>query len=242
MSDLNLISVMEDTKAVLSGQNMEMGALTDPSQKAIMDQFVALPRSVRETLLKGLLVLPTEILFRLSGDEFAFRTRHTKIHQHMPLMFDFLSNPEVARQACEVFYRDNTFSIQPQDLPNLFSEQAGVWIADEIIKPKDLITKVVVYIELDDDEIITRRFADQMEELLKCTTLEEAQIMIIGDVESLTSFIPVKKFTKVVTVCGILREHMGSKLGVGIYRVMDQIADDKALEELFWGLEGEGWQ
>ena len=221
MSDLNLNFVMEDTKAVLSGQNMEMGVVTGPSQEAIIDQFVALPRSVRETLLKELLVLPTEILFSLSGSEFAFRTRHTKIHQHMSLMFDFLSNLEVARQACEVFYRDNFFSFQPQDLPNLFSEQAGVWIKDEITNLRDLITKVVVYIELDDDEILTRRFTDEMEELLKCTTLEEAQIMIIGDVESLTSFILFKKFTKVVAVCGVLREHMGSKLGVGIYQVMD---------------------
>ena len=55
-----------------------------------------------------------------------FATEHTPVHAAMPLLYDFSTNKQIAREACEIFYQVGTVPLEvliDAILTSLFVEQ-----------------------------------------------------------------------------------------------------------------------
>lgn len=59
----------------------------------------------RRTILLGLLASSDPIFIVQVDGGYNFATEHSPIHEAMPLLYDFSTNKQIAREACEVFYQ-----------------------------------------------------------------------------------------------------------------------------------------
>lgn len=71
-------------------------------------EFCKLSMYERTSILLGLLVNPRTIPIVQVDGGYTFATEHTPIHEAMPLLYDFNTNKQIAREACEVFYQVGT--------------------------------------------------------------------------------------------------------------------------------------
>ena len=72
-------------------------------------EFCKLPSSERTAILLGLLISTDSIFIVQVDGGYNFATEYTPIHEAMPLLYDFSTNKQIAREACEVFYQVGTF-------------------------------------------------------------------------------------------------------------------------------------
>lgn len=71
-------------------------------------QFCRLSLPERRTILLGLLASSDPIFIVQVDGGYNFATEHTPIHEAMPLLYDFNTNKQIAREAYEVFYQVST--------------------------------------------------------------------------------------------------------------------------------------
>ena len=71
-------------------------------------EFCRLSLIERKTILLGLLTSFDFVFIVQVHGGYNFATEYTPIHGAMPLLYDFSTNKQIAREACEVFYQVGT--------------------------------------------------------------------------------------------------------------------------------------
>lgn len=71
-------------------------------------EFCNLPLSERTVILLGLLTSSDPIFIVQVDGGYKFATENTLIHDAMPLLYDFSTNKQIAREACDMFYQVRT--------------------------------------------------------------------------------------------------------------------------------------
>lgn len=91
--------IVEDTK---------LHSCADFRRQWTPTEFCKLPLSERTAILQGLLASTDKIFIVQVNGGYNFATEYTSIHAAMQLLYDFSTNKQIAREACEVFYQVGT--------------------------------------------------------------------------------------------------------------------------------------
>lgn len=92
----------------LKAQDIKPHSCADFRRKWTPTQFCKLPSSERTAILLGLLSSSDSISIVQVDGGYNFATEYTPIHAAMPLLYDFSTNKQIAREACEMFYQVGT--------------------------------------------------------------------------------------------------------------------------------------
>ena len=96
------------TSLTVKTEDINTHSYADFRRKWTPTEFCNLPLSERTTVLVGLLTSFNPIFIVQVDGGYNFATQHTLIHGAMPMLYDFSTNKQIAREACGVFYRVGT--------------------------------------------------------------------------------------------------------------------------------------
>ena len=99
---------MSLTSSATKADDINLQSCTDFRRKWTPTQFCNLSWYERTTILLGLLASSDPIFIVQVDGGYNFATEHSPIHEAMPLLYDFNTNKQIAREACEVFYQVRT--------------------------------------------------------------------------------------------------------------------------------------
>ena len=114
------------TSSTVQGDDTKLQSCADFRRKWTPTEFCKLSESERTDVLRKLLASSYSISVVQVDGGFNFATEDTEIHEAMPLLYDFSTNKQIAREACEVFYQVGTVRasvISDRTLTSCFAEQ-----------------------------------------------------------------------------------------------------------------------
>ena len=117
---------MNLTNLIVQGDDTKLQSCADFRRKWTPTEFCKLLKSERTNVLRKLLASSDSIFVVQVDGGFNFATKHTQIHEAMPLLHDFNTNKQIAREACEVFYQVGTVRssvLSDRTLTSCFAEQ-----------------------------------------------------------------------------------------------------------------------
>lgn len=94
--------------SAVEAEDISPRSCADFRRKWTPTEFCNLSLSERTVILQGLLTCSDSIVFVQVDGGYNFATENTPIHEAMPLLYDFKTNGQIAREACEVFYQVGT--------------------------------------------------------------------------------------------------------------------------------------
>lgn len=97
------------TSSAMKAEDNNPQSCADFRRKWTPTEFCKLPSSERTAILVGLLISTDSIFIVQVDGGYNFATEYTPIHEAMPLLYDFSTNKQIAREACEVFYQVGSF-------------------------------------------------------------------------------------------------------------------------------------
>ena len=117
---------MSLTSSIVQADDTKLQSCADFRREWTPTEFCKLSKSERTTILLGLLVSSDSISVVQVDGGYDFATKYTQIHEAMPLLYDFNTNKQIAREACEVFYqvgRVRSSVLSDRTLTSCFAEQ-----------------------------------------------------------------------------------------------------------------------
>ncbi len=96
--------------SAVEADDINLHSCADFRQKWVPSLFCKLPLSERRAILRGMLTSSNPVSIVQEGEVYGFATESTSIHEAMPLLHDYSTNKQIAREACEAFYQVGTFS------------------------------------------------------------------------------------------------------------------------------------
>lgn len=90
---------------VVQADNTKSQSCADFRRRWTPTEFCRLSLPERRTILLGLLASSDRIFIVQVDGGYNFATEHSPIHEAMPLLYDFSTNKQIAREACGVFYQ-----------------------------------------------------------------------------------------------------------------------------------------
>ena len=99
---------MSLTSSFVQADNTRPQSCADFRRKWTPTEFCKLSLPERRAILLGLLASSDPVFIVQVDGGYNFATEHTPIHGAMPLLYDFSTNQQIAREACEVFYQVST--------------------------------------------------------------------------------------------------------------------------------------
>lgn len=117
---------MSLTSSIVQGDDTKLQSCADFRRKWTLTEFCKLSDSERTGVLRKLLASSDSISVLQVDGGFDFITEFTEIHEAMPLLYDFSTNKQIAREACEVFYQVGTVRssvISDRTLTSCFAER-----------------------------------------------------------------------------------------------------------------------
>ncbi|KAF6236963.1 hypothetical protein HO173_004842 [Letharia columbiana] len=179
-------------------------------------EFCNLPLSERTAILSRLLTSSDSLFIVEVDGGYNFATEYNPIHGAMPLLYDICTNKQIAREACEVFYQNNTFILSSRWLPHMVLDQTNTWIMRETIQPHLLFRSV--HILLDHYEPQTpNKTPLELASLLSCTKLDRLDIeictpeILANDPEGIK-----KRSVKEAMAVGVVIRQLMEKFGVAL--------------------------
>ncbi|KAL9071118.1 MAG: hypothetical protein Q9161_004457 [Pseudevernia consocians] len=165
------------TSLTVKTEDINTHSYADFRRKWTPTEFCNLPLSERTTVLVGLLTSFNPIFIVQVNGGYNFATQHTLIHGAMPMLYDFSTNKQIAREACGVFYQNNTFSLSSRWLSHIILDQTNTWIIGETIQPRLLFRSLQIL--LDHYDLQTPGNTPlELANLLACTHLDRLDIEI----------------------------------------------------------------
>ena len=117
---------MSLTSSIVQADDTKLQSCADFRRKWTPTEFCKLSKSERTTILRGLLASSDSISIVQVDGGYDFATECTQIHGAMPLLYDFNTNKQIAREACEVFYQVGAVRsgvLSDRTLTSCFAEQ-----------------------------------------------------------------------------------------------------------------------
>ena len=117
---------MSLTSPIVQADDTKLQSCADFRRRWTPTEFCKLSKSERTTILQKVLVSYDSIVIVQVDGGYNFATEYTQIHEAMPLLYDFNTNKQIAREACEVFYqvgRVRSSVSSDETLTSCFAEQ-----------------------------------------------------------------------------------------------------------------------
>ena len=151
-----------------------------------MTNFSSLPRELRDQIYGLVLVSPVPIPFSNILGPSVF---DPDLQGPMAMLFSWASNQQIADEACEIFYRYNTFLVYCEDLPILLGAMTHRMLSLDVrrimsgqepacVRPfqtKKWVTNMIVVIE-QGNTAYSRYLAYELEHLFECPRLRSLTI------------------------------------------------------------------
>ena len=96
------------TSLAVNAEDTKPHSCADFRRKWTPTEFCKMSLEERTAILLGMLTGSDPILIVQVDGGYNFATEYTPIHEAMPLLYDFSTNKQIAREACEVFYQVST--------------------------------------------------------------------------------------------------------------------------------------
>ena len=96
------------TSSIVQADDAKLQSCADFRGTWTPTEFCKLLKSERTTILLNFLASSDSIFVVQVDGGYHFATENTQIHEAMPLLYDFSTNKQIAREACEVFYQVGT--------------------------------------------------------------------------------------------------------------------------------------
>ena len=148
--------------------------------------FNSLPRELRDQIYGQVLVSPSVIQFSNVLGPIVY---DPDLLGPLAMLFSWASNPQIANEACEIFYQRNTFLVHCEDLPTFLGAKVHTMLSIDVnpfvhkIKPvptrsfdtKEWITNIEVVVEQGFTQF-SRYLAYELQYLLECPRLRKLTI------------------------------------------------------------------
>ena len=96
------------TSSAANAEDTKPHSCADFRRKWTPTEFCKLSFEERTAILLGLLTSFDPVCIVQVDGGYNFATGYNPIHGAMPLLYDFSTNKQIAREACEVFYQVST--------------------------------------------------------------------------------------------------------------------------------------